>query len=184
MASGEPSLVNMTVGRGVFCVAIARCSSTSRLGDSVSITTTSGSSSSTVFSSVSGDERVAVTSCPARSNPSRRRSARSGDSSTTRTRITRASQGTCHVLILNKQWDQYDNGTTLGQPLAVMHNLAAMRDAQPKEIRLQDYTPPAFGVASVELDVDIREDHALVRAKLAMRRNATGPLVLDGDELD
>jgi aminopeptidase N len=33
--------------------------------------------------------------------------------------------------------------------------------------------------------VDIREDHALVRAKLQIRRNAgPGPLVLDGDELE
>ncbi|HEX9397945.1 MAG TPA: aminopeptidase N [Burkholderiales bacterium] len=59
-----------------------------------------------------------------------------------------------------------------------------MREAQAKEIRLQDYAPPAFRVDTVELDVDIREDHAVVRAKLAMRRNAAGPLVLDGDELE
>src|SRR5258708_33437131 len=59
-----------------------------------------------------------------------------------------------------------------------------MREPQPKTIHLKDYTPPAFRVDDVDLDVDIRDDHALVRAKLAMRRNAgTGPLVLDGDEL-
>src|SRR5262245_1535415 len=59
-----------------------------------------------------------------------------------------------------------------------------MREAQPNAIHLKDYTPPAFRVDSVDLDVDIREDHALVRAKLALRRNAPGPLVLDGDELE
>src|SRR5687768_7894510 len=60
-----------------------------------------------------------------------------------------------------------------------------MREPQPKAIQLKDYAPPAFRVESVDLDVDIRDDHALVRAKLEVRRNAgTGPLVLDGDELD
>jgi aminopeptidase N len=59
-----------------------------------------------------------------------------------------------------------------------------MRDAQPKTIHLKDYSPPPFLVDTVELDVDIQDDHAMVRAKLAMRRNAPGPLVLDGDELE
>jgi aminopeptidase N len=59
-----------------------------------------------------------------------------------------------------------------------------MREPQAKAIHLKDYTPPAFRVDSVDLDVDIRDDHALVRAKLRMRRNAPGPLVLDGDELE
>src|SRR5919201_913283 len=59
-----------------------------------------------------------------------------------------------------------------------------MREPQTKAIHLQDYAPPAFRVDTVELDVDLREDHALVRAKLEIRRNAAGPLVLDGDELE
>src|SRR5215213_46275 len=59
-----------------------------------------------------------------------------------------------------------------------------MREAQPNAIHLKDYTPPAFSVDTVELEVDIRDDHALVRAKLQVRRNAPGPLVLDGDELE
>ena len=59
-----------------------------------------------------------------------------------------------------------------------------MREPQPKTIHLKDYAPPAFRVETVELDVDIREDHALVRAKLELRRNAPGPLVLDGEELE
>jgi len=59
-----------------------------------------------------------------------------------------------------------------------------MREPQPKTIYLKDYAPPAFRVEAVELDIDIREDHALVRAKLELRRNAPGPLVLDGDELE
>jgi aminopeptidase N len=59
-----------------------------------------------------------------------------------------------------------------------------MREAQANAIHLKDYTPPPFSVDTVELEVDIRDDHALVRARLQMRRNAPGPLVLDGDELE
>jgi aminopeptidase N len=60
-----------------------------------------------------------------------------------------------------------------------------LREPTPKTIHLKEYTPPAFLVAHVELDVDIRDDHALVRAKLQVQRNAgSGPLVLDGDELE
>src|SRR5919201_4378246 len=60
-----------------------------------------------------------------------------------------------------------------------------MREPQPKTIYLKDYTPPAFRVDSVDLDVDIRDDHALVRSRLAVRRAGAGnaPLVLDGEEL-
>jgi len=63
-----------------------------------------------------------------------------------------------------------------------------MRDPTPVTIRLEDYTPPAFLVRTVDLDVDIREDHARVRAKLAVERNPAAkdrqvPLVLDGDEV-
>src|SRR5688572_24013892 len=59
-----------------------------------------------------------------------------------------------------------------------------MREPQPRAIYLKDYSPSAFRVDAVDLDVDIRDDDALVRAKLAIRRNATGALVLDGDELE
>src|SRR3954466_10992329 len=58
-----------------------------------------------------------------------------------------------------------------------------MREPQPKAIQLAEYAPPAFRVETVDLDVDIREDHALVRARLEMKRNAPGALVLNGDEL-
>src|SRR5882672_7105500 len=59
-----------------------------------------------------------------------------------------------------------------------------MREPQPKAIHLKDYSPPAFRIDSVDLDVDLRDDHARVRARLQVRRNSgSGPLVLDGDEL-
>jgi aminopeptidase N len=63
-----------------------------------------------------------------------------------------------------------------------------MRDPTPVTIHLKDYTPPAFLIGTADLDVDIREEFASVRAKLAVVRNpAAGdpqaPLVLDGDEV-
>jgi aminopeptidase N len=58
-----------------------------------------------------------------------------------------------------------------------------MREPQAKAIHLKDYAPSPFRVDNVQLDVDIRPDHALVRAKLQIERNSPGPLVLDGDEL-
>ncbi|MFN2645621.1 MAG: aminopeptidase N, partial [Burkholderiales bacterium] len=59
-----------------------------------------------------------------------------------------------------------------------------MREPQPKTIHLKDYTPPAFRVDTVELDVDIREEHAIVRSRLGIRRvSAATPLILDGEEL-
>jgi aminopeptidase N len=59
-----------------------------------------------------------------------------------------------------------------------------MREPQTKPIHLKDYAPPAFRVETVDLDIDLRESDALVRAKLQIRRNSSGPLVLDGDELE
>ena len=59
-----------------------------------------------------------------------------------------------------------------------------MREPQTKAIHLKDYAPPAFCVETIELDVDIRESDALVKAKLELRKNAPGALVLDGDELE
>ena len=64
-----------------------------------------------------------------------------------------------------------------------------MLTSTPKTVLLANYTPPAFLISSVDLDVDLREDHALIRAKLAIARNpisadAKAPLVLDGGELE
>ena len=59
----------------------------------------------------------------------------------------------------------------------------------PKAIYLKDYAPPAFLVSSVDLDVDLKDEHALVKAKLTIARNpkaadSSAPLRLDGDELE
>jgi len=64
-----------------------------------------------------------------------------------------------------------------------------MREPQPNAIQLKDYAPPAFLVDSIELDVDIRAEDAIVRSVLTLRRNpragsAKAPLVLDGEALE
>jgi aminopeptidase N len=64
-----------------------------------------------------------------------------------------------------------------------------VRDPVPTVIQLKDYRPPAFLIPALELDIDLHEDHALVRARLEVRRNPgaadpDAPLVLDGDELE
>jgi aminopeptidase N len=64
-----------------------------------------------------------------------------------------------------------------------------MREPTPKAIHLKDYSPPAFLVERVELDVDIRDRDALVTAVLSLRRNPAArtpnaPLELNGDELE
>src|SRR6185295_13111963 len=66
-----------------------------------------------------------------------------------------------------------------------MHQLE-LRDARAtsESNSPQGLRPAAFKVETVELDIDIRDDDAIVKAKLRMKRNAPGPLVLDGDELE
>jgi aminopeptidase N len=59
----------------------------------------------------------------------------------------------------------------------------------PKTIHLKDYTPPAFLIPSIDLDVALFEDHARVRSRMAMQRNPqspdqAAPLRLDGDALE
>jgi len=63
-----------------------------------------------------------------------------------------------------------------------------MKTDTPQTVLLKDYTPPAFLVDSVDLDVDFQAA-AVVGARLAMRRNPAArdrrsPLVLDGEELE
>jgi len=58
----------------------------------------------------------------------------------------------------------------------------------PRTIYLKDYTPPAFLIPAIELDVDLHDDGACLRALLEIRRNPkasdrSAPLALDGDEL-
>ncbi len=63
-----------------------------------------------------------------------------------------------------------------------------LRD-NPKEIRLQDYTPPDFLIDEVELQFELGEEEALVESRLTVRRNphvkeSGSPLRLDGESLE
>ena len=61
------------------------------------------------------------------------------------------------------------------------------RDALPQVINLKDYTPPAFLISRVALEVDIGESGVTVHATLQVKRNPANrqvDLVLDGQELE
>ena len=62
-----------------------------------------------------------------------------------------------------------------------------MRTDAPPLIKLADYRPPDFLIATVDLDISLDLAATRVRSRLAIRRNPAGragaPLVLDGDEL-
>ncbi|MGE5385278.1 MAG: aminopeptidase N [Betaproteobacteria bacterium] len=63
-----------------------------------------------------------------------------------------------------------------------------MRTETPQAIYLKDYTPADFLIDTVDLDVAINADHALVAATLMVRRNPTAarrdaPLTLQGEDL-
>ena len=64
-----------------------------------------------------------------------------------------------------------------------------MLNPTPTTTYLKDYTPPAFLISTIDLDVDLRDEFARVRSRLAVHRNPKAanrgsPLVLDGDELE
>jgi aminopeptidase N len=61
-----------------------------------------------------------------------------------------------------------------------------MRTEEPRPVRLQDYRPPDWLIATVELDASLHPTATTVRAKLKLKPNAAGapaPLVLDGEDL-
>ena len=63
-----------------------------------------------------------------------------------------------------------------------------MRDPTPQVTLLKDYAPPAFLIETVDLNVDLHEDHARVRSRLTFSRNPAAdpgaPLVLDAEDLE
>jgi aminopeptidase N len=63
-----------------------------------------------------------------------------------------------------------------------------MSEATHTTIYLKDYTPSAFLIDTVDLDVAIHDEHTIVRSRLTIRRNpaattAGASLVLDGEDL-
>ena len=49
-----------------------------------------------------------------------------------------------------------------------------MKSAQPKAIFLKDYQIPDYWIDTTDLTFDLYEDHALVTAKLTLRRSQDG----------
>lgn len=65
----------------------------------------------------------------------------------------------------------------------------ALKEAQPRAIRLADYTPPEFLIDQTDLRFELEPGETTVTATLTMRRNpdaadAAAPLVLDGHALE
>ena len=51
-------------------------------------------------------------------------------------------------------------------------------------IYLKDYQKPAFVVDSVDLNIQVYDDHTLVTSKLVMQRQTEGSIVLLGRDLE
>jgi aminopeptidase N len=58
-----------------------------------------------------------------------------------------------------------------------------MRTDTPRPVRLEDYRPPAFAVDEVELTFRLEPSATRVGARLHLRRQADGPLFLNGERL-
>ncbi len=72
-------------------------------------------------------------------------------------------------------------------PILFCGDAKTMKTDTPQTIFLKDYTPPAWLVDDVELDIDLRPGATTVSARIRGRRNAASscqPLVLDGEELE
>lgn len=54
----------------------------------------------------------------------------------------------------------------------------------PSKIHLKDYQPPSFAVETVDLDIKLFDDHAIVDSTLMMQRQTESDLVLYGEELE
>ncbi|MBC9230610.1 aminopeptidase N [bacterium SPL81] len=64
-------------------------------------------------------------------------------------------------------------------------NIAAQPPVQADQtIYLKDYQKPAFLVESINLDIQVYDDHTIVDSTLVMKRQATGALVLLGRDLE
>jgi len=64
-----------------------------------------------------------------------------------------------------------------------------MEISNPATVYLENYTPPAFLISEVDIDIDIRDDFTTVKTSLTVARNPESPLpqstlILDGDELE
>ncbi|WP_367109234.1 aminopeptidase N [uncultured Psychrobacter sp.] len=54
----------------------------------------------------------------------------------------------------------------------------------PTKVNLKDYKKPSFDVDTVDLDIKLFDDHAIVDSKLIMNRQVAGDLVLYGEDVE
>src|SRR5687767_7673455 len=78
--------------------------------------------------------------------------------------------------------------TTKLTPPYVLWSFTPMSTAEHPTIYLKDYTPCAFLIPNVELDVALYDDYTRVTSRLTVARNpaapdAAAPLILDGEEV-
>lgn len=64
-----------------------------------------------------------------------------------------------------------------------------MKNANPQVIQLSEYQVPEFQIETVDLTVDLFEDHADISSKLLLQRNPKSanheaPLALDGEKME
>ncbi len=60
-----------------------------------------------------------------------------------------------------------------------------MKDAQPKAVRLAEYSPPSHRITDTHLEFDLRDGVTQVTARLLVERNGSETsLRLDGQELE
>ncbi|GAA5009339.1 aminopeptidase N [Acinetobacter puyangensis] len=63
-------------------------------------------------------------------------------------------------------------------------NIAVNAPSVPETVYLKDYTPPAFAVDSIALDIRVFDDHTIVSSKLEVQRQHAGDLILLGRDLE
>jgi len=57
-------------------------------------------------------------------------------------------------------------------------------ETAPTITKLSDYTPPNFKIESVYLDFQLEPKETIVKTTLKVSRLSSGPLILDGDEIN
>ncbi|KAA8735503.1 aminopeptidase N [Acinetobacter qingfengensis] len=62
-------------------------------------------------------------------------------------------------------------------------NIAVNASGVTETIYLKDYTPPAFAVQDIHLDIRVFDDHSIVRSTLQVQRQHPGDLILLGRDL-
>ena len=77
-----------------------------------------------------------------------------------------------------------ENITFIVDMQGITMNIAVNAPSVPETIYLKDYTPPAFAVDNIHLDIQVYDDHTIVVGQLEVTRQNAGDLVLLGRDLE